>query len=312
MAVGVGVLTQLGSDTSYWLVLAGIVPIGAGMALATSPATTDIVAALPEHKQGVASAVNDAAREVGGTLGIAVLGSILNEQYRSGVADAAPAATPHAVVEGAQQSLGAALGIASALGDRGQQLADAARNAFISGMAEAFAASAGLLVLAALLFGFLIPKTEERTTEGNADPEQDEPPVETDEGRSARSPGQGCCPALARSAKRLPPTRSLVRLAINPDDPGWQSHRPRRLNRSWSPGSGVGGPGPEPNDRPRRGPGAVSRASCGHLGTSLKSTTTTVGPLDAQGALCAAGGSSGSPDTRVVTTRGGVATPETH
>ena len=89
MAVGVGVLTQLGTDSSYWLVLAGIVPIGAGMALATSPATTDIVAALPEHKQGVASAVNDAAREVGGTLGIAVLGSVLNEQYRSGVADAA-------------------------------------------------------------------------------------------------------------------------------------------------------------------------------------------------------------------------------
>jgi EmrB/QacA subfamily drug resistance transporter len=194
MAVGVGVLTQLGYDTSYWLVLAGIVPIGAGMALATSPATTDIVAALPEHKQGVASAVNDAAREVGGTLGIAVLGSILNEQYRSGVADAAPAATPHAVVDGAQQSLGAALGIASALGDRGQQLADAVQNAFISGMAEAFAASAGLLVLAALLFGVLVPNTEHRTAEGNADPEQDEPPVENDEGRSARHPAKAAGP----------------------------------------------------------------------------------------------------------------------
>ena len=61
------------------------------MALATAPATTDIVAALPPSKQGVASAVNDAAREVGGTLGIAVLGSILNQQYRSGITEAAPA-----------------------------------------------------------------------------------------------------------------------------------------------------------------------------------------------------------------------------
>jgi hypothetical protein len=118
----------------------------------------------------------------------------LNEQYRSGVADAAPAATPHAVVDGAQQSLGAALGIASALGDRGQQLADAVQNAFISGMAEAFAASAGLLVLAALLFGVLVPNTEHRTAEGNADPEQDEPPVENDEGRSARHPAKAAGP----------------------------------------------------------------------------------------------------------------------
>jgi MFS family permease len=71
MALGGGVLSQVGSPSSYWVVLAGILPIGAGMALATSPATTEIVKALPEHKQGVASAVNDAARDVGGTLGIA-------------------------------------------------------------------------------------------------------------------------------------------------------------------------------------------------------------------------------------------------
>ncbi len=187
MAVGVGVLTQLGTDSSYWLVLAGIVPIGAGMALATAPATTDIVAALPEHKQGVASAVNDAAREVGGTLGIAVLGSVLNEQYRSGVADAAPAAAPDAVVQGAQQSLGAALGIASTLGDRGQQLADGARDAFTSGMVDAFSAAAGLLVLAALLFGFLIPGDKERITDNGVKPEKDEPPVETDEIRPVDS-----------------------------------------------------------------------------------------------------------------------------
>lgn len=157
MAVGVGVLSQLSSGSSYWIVLAGIVPIGAGMALATSPATTDIVAALPEHKQGVASAVNNAAREVGGALGIAVLGSVLNEQYRSGVADAAPAEAPPALVEGAQQSLGAALGIASTMGERGAQLATGAREAFTSGMADTLYTAGGLLLLTALLFAFLIP-----------------------------------------------------------------------------------------------------------------------------------------------------------
>jgi EmrB/QacA subfamily drug resistance transporter len=165
MAVGTCVLAQLGPDSSYWVVLAGILPIGAGMALATSPATTDIVSALPEHKQGVASAVNDAAREVGGTLGIAVLGSVLNEQYRSALADRAPAAAPESVVERAQQSLGAALGMAAHLGDGGRELAAAAREAFTGGAADAFYLSTGLLCGAALLLGFLIP--------GRSQPERD-------------------------------------------------------------------------------------------------------------------------------------------
>jgi EmrB/QacA subfamily drug resistance transporter len=157
MAVGTTVLAQLGSGSSYWLVLAGILPIGAGMALATLPATTDIVSALPAHKQGVASAVNDAAREVGGTLGIAVLGSLLNEHYRSALADHAPAAAPGALVERAQESLGAALSVATRLGERGDGLAEAARHAFTGGAAEALYASSALLCLTALLLGVLIP-----------------------------------------------------------------------------------------------------------------------------------------------------------
>jgi hypothetical protein len=147
------------------------------MALATSPATTDIVSALPEHKQGVASAVNDAAREVGGTLGIAVLGSVLNEQYRSGIADLAPPGTPAPVVEKAQQSLGAALGMASHLGDSGRGLADAAREAFTNGAADAFYLATGLLCLTAVLLGFLIPGRS-KPRPGAAGQAELEPPVD--------------------------------------------------------------------------------------------------------------------------------------
>ena len=57
------------------------------MALAGSPATTSIVASLPREKRGVASAVNDISRELGGPLGIAVLGSILNTAYRTALSD---------------------------------------------------------------------------------------------------------------------------------------------------------------------------------------------------------------------------------
>src|SRR4051812_7237077 len=165
MGIGMLVLSTLGTTSSYWVVLCGILPIGVGMALAMAPATTDIVAAVPAHKQGVASATNDAAREVGGTLGIAVLGSVLNEQYRAGVADAAPASAPPAVVDTAQQSLSAALGLAGHLGERAGGLADGARSAFVDGMSNAFVLSAGLLLICGIVFAALIPKREaERRT----------------------------------------------------------------------------------------------------------------------------------------------------
>ncbi len=89
MAVGFAVFSTAGVDSSYALLLAGLVLLGIGQALATTPATTAIVSSLPASKQGVASAVNDAAREVGGALGIAVLGSALASRYTAGTPDPA-------------------------------------------------------------------------------------------------------------------------------------------------------------------------------------------------------------------------------
>lgn len=183
MAGGVGVLTQLGTGSSYWLVLAGLVPLGAGMGMATPPATTDIVAAVPASKQGVASAVNDAAREVGGTLGIAVLGSLLNSAYRSGVADAAPAAAPHGLVHAAQESLGAALAIAARLPAHGADLAAGARQAFVDGFGNALWVSAAGLVLLAVLFALVLP--------GRRRDRADTPDDGTDDGAGGDGPYAG-------------------------------------------------------------------------------------------------------------------------
>lgn len=154
MAVGMAVLSRLTQDASYWQLLAGILPVGAGMALATAPATDAIVAALPTNKQGVASAVNDAAREVGGTLGIAVLGSILNGAYRSGVAHAIPSdATGQA--HRAVDSLPAAIGIAKHLGPAGEGLARIAQQSFVHGATHAFAISAVLMLVASVALAAL-------------------------------------------------------------------------------------------------------------------------------------------------------------
>ena len=62
-----------------------LVLLGAGMSLTAAPATGSIMSAVPPAKAGVGSAVNDTTREVGGALGIAVLGSIASAAYRSSV-----------------------------------------------------------------------------------------------------------------------------------------------------------------------------------------------------------------------------------
>ncbi len=63
--------------------MAGLIPLGIGMGAAMTPATAAITESLPPAQQGVGSALNDLSREVGGALGIAVVGSIVTAVYRS-------------------------------------------------------------------------------------------------------------------------------------------------------------------------------------------------------------------------------------
>lgn len=101
MAAGFVVLSTMDAGSSYWHLLAGGLVLGLGMALATTPATTAIVASLPDAQQGVASAVNDASREVGGALGIAVLGSVLADH----VGQLGPGMNAAAFVDGFSSAL---------------------------------------------------------------------------------------------------------------------------------------------------------------------------------------------------------------
>jgi EmrB/QacA subfamily drug resistance transporter len=155
-AAGLGVLATLGVGSSYWHVLGGFVLTGAGMALSAAPATNAIVASLPQGKQGVASAVNDLSRELGGVLGIAILGSVLNAGYRYGLADAARGVPGEMVARG-QESLASALGVAEQLGNEdGALLAEAAREAFVGGLSASLWAGAIVLVLSAVGVAVLI------------------------------------------------------------------------------------------------------------------------------------------------------------
>jgi len=80
-ALGVVWLGSMGTDTGYAGIAGAIVVMAAGMALVFPAATESIVTALPENKAGVASAMNDTTREVGGAIGIALLGSLLSSGY---------------------------------------------------------------------------------------------------------------------------------------------------------------------------------------------------------------------------------------
>jgi EmrB/QacA subfamily drug resistance transporter len=157
MAAGFAIFSTAGQDSTYWLLLAGLLPLGVGMALATIPATTAIVSSLPQAKQGVASAVNDLAREVGGALGIAVLGSALTDRYQSGVSDAASQLPPE-LTGHASDALPAALAIAERAGPQGAALAEQAQSAFVDGFGLAMLIAAATIVAAAVFVFWRAPR----------------------------------------------------------------------------------------------------------------------------------------------------------
>jgi EmrB/QacA subfamily drug resistance transporter len=139
----------------YPVIAAQMVLIGTGLGLSTTPATESILSVLPAAKAGVGSAVNDATRETGGTLGVAVLGSIFTSIYAHHLAGTSVAALPHQVAAAARQSVGAAFAAAGhAAPSVSHQLVTDINASFMSGLQIACLAAAavtGLGAVAALL-----------------------------------------------------------------------------------------------------------------------------------------------------------------
>ena len=146
-AVGFAILAVHQTDTPYLITAVAIVLLAAGMALLMPPASEAIVSSLPPSKAGVGSAWNDTTREVGGALGIAVLGTLLSMGYRSGVEDVA-SGLPDELAEVVEEGIGPTFQVAERAGL--PQLIDPAREAFVDGMTLAYwsAAVFGLVVAA--------------------------------------------------------------------------------------------------------------------------------------------------------------------
>jgi len=153
VAGGLTFIALFGSVSGgYPSVLPGLLLVGVGMGLSMTPGTTAITGSLPEDKQGVASALNDTVREIGGAVGIALLGSVLNSGYRSSVASSTltlPADAANAVKEG----IGGAYTVAGQLGADGPRIIRAAQNAFVDGWVQSLWVGAALaFVGAAIVF----------------------------------------------------------------------------------------------------------------------------------------------------------------
>jgi hypothetical protein len=130
-----------------------MVMMGLGMGFISTPATESILLVLPPARAGVGSAVNDATRELGGTLGVAVVGSIFASVFGSHLASSAFASAPSSVLAKAQDSVG----VAQAVATRDPQLVSAFHDSFMSAMSTACVV-VGLLCLAgAVASAFLLP-----------------------------------------------------------------------------------------------------------------------------------------------------------
>jgi len=159
MATGLVVFALLANpDGGYLTVLPGTLILGAGVGLAMSPSTAAITSSLPEEKQGVASSLNDTVREMGGAVGIALIGSVLNAAYQANV-EPATAGLPPEAAQPVTDGIGGALAVATQMGPNGATIIDAARQAFVDAMTPALLLGASVCAAAALFTALRGPKT---------------------------------------------------------------------------------------------------------------------------------------------------------
>ena len=158
-AGGLAATSMLDVGSSYGDVVVVMVVMSIGMALVMPPATESIMGSLPIEKAGVGSAVNDATREIGGALGVAVVGSLMASIYGGRMAESVTTAgLPEELSEVARDSLGGALSIAERLGGAaGERLAHAAQVAFVDGMGVAVAGAAVVALLGSVVAFVALP-----------------------------------------------------------------------------------------------------------------------------------------------------------
>jgi EmrB/QacA subfamily drug resistance transporter len=161
VTIGVGfvLLSRTTVGSSYAGAVPALLCLGLGTGLAFAPCTESVMGSVPAEQAGIGSATNSAALQIGGALGVAVMGSLLNTRYQDLMAPLfVHQAIPQSVVRVITGSLGAALAVAQQVGGPlGATLAALARRAFVSGMDRALVVGAIVVCVSALLVLVLLP-----------------------------------------------------------------------------------------------------------------------------------------------------------
>lgn len=170
LAIGMGGLSVLALSASveggYLSVLPGLLILGFGIGLTMTPSTEAITATLPNDKQGVASALNDTSRELGGAVGVALLGSIVTSGYADKIAGFA-SSLPHQLAEFVGEDYFLALGAAeSVAGDNPNlagQIISEAQHAYVGGWVNSIWAGVAVLAVAFAYVAVAGPKRTDST-----------------------------------------------------------------------------------------------------------------------------------------------------
>jgi EmrB/QacA subfamily drug resistance transporter len=161
----------------YGIIAIQMVVYGLGMGLTSAPATESIMGAVAADQAGVGSAINDSTRLLGGTLGVAVIGSVYATLYDARLTSALPASLPAPLANLAHQSIGGAYGVASQLAGHGQAAAagvvhQAATGAFDHGLTIGCVVAGAVAAAGALLAAAFLPAQPPRPPEPASRPDE--------------------------------------------------------------------------------------------------------------------------------------------
>jgi EmrB/QacA subfamily drug resistance transporter len=178
MALGFVWASTLAADSAYWGPVAGsMVLIAAGLSLTSAPATEVIMGSVPRHKAGVGSAINDTTRELGGTFGVAVVGSVFSSVYGPRLVDLLEGLPlPPAAMAAAEESVVAASEVARQAPPAAREtILDAARSAFLDGLAAGTRVAAVAAVIGIALAIVALPGRKSASAPADEPPNRIEP-----------------------------------------------------------------------------------------------------------------------------------------
>jgi len=169
MAGGFIIMSNWPTLPSYWQIFGSMAVLIVGMSLTMTPSTNMMMSAIPKNRAGMGSAMNDTTRELGGALGIAVLGSILSSAYSDKIGQFLTQ-LPAQVQDAANSSLAGALTIAQKIGPNGSNLVLNAKEAWMDALTSAMIVAAVILVLASIAAFKWLPRHKAEVDDENLQP----------------------------------------------------------------------------------------------------------------------------------------------